>query len=291
MPGPLLSVLLPVRNGARTLPAALASLRGQAFTDFEVLVLDDGSTDGSGALAAAFGDPRIRVLADGVQRGLAARLNAGVREARGSLVARMDADDVCFPERFARQVRFLQQHPDIDLVGCRAVVFRDADAGVIGLLQPPASHEALTQRPWNNIPLPHPTWMGRRPWFERHAYRAPEVRRAEDQELLLRAMPTSRYACLPEVLLGYRQGPFQLRRTFQARRSLLAAQAGLFARRHQWTWLALACAVTLAKLAVDLVAALPGAQRAYFVRMRGEVPPDVERQLRASLPAAWGGSP
>jgi glycosyltransferase involved in cell wall biosynthesis len=283
MAGPLVSVLLPVRNGARTLPAALASLRGQTFTDFEVLVLDDGSSDGSGALAGAFGDPRIRLLADGAQRGLAARLNEGVRAARGSLVARMDADDLCFPERLARQVRFLQQHPETDLVGCRAVVFRDADAGLIGLLQPPASHEALTRRPWNRIPLPHPSWMGRRAWFERHPYRDPEVMRAEDQELLLRAMPTSRYACLPDVLLGYRQGPFNLRRTLRARRSLLAAQAGLFAGRRQWAWLALAGAVTVAKLAVDLVAALPGAQRAYFVRMRGDVPPDVERQLRASL--------
>jgi glycosyltransferase involved in cell wall biosynthesis len=288
MAGPLVSVLLPVRNGARTLAAALASLRGQTFSDFEVLVLDDGSSDGSGALAAAFGDPRIRLLADGAQRGLAARLNEDVHPARGSLVARMDADDLCFPERFARQVRFLQQHPETDLVGCRAVVFRDADAGLIGLLQPPASHEALTRHPWNHIPLPHPSWMGRRAWFERNPYRDPEVLRAEDQELLLRAMPTSRYACLPDVLLGYRQGPFNLRRTVTARRSLLSAQAGLFAGRRQWAWLTLASGVTVAKLAVDLLAALPGAQRAYFVRMRGDVPPDVERQLRASLAGGPG---
>jgi glycosyltransferase involved in cell wall biosynthesis len=283
MADPLVSVLLPVRNGARTLPAALASLRGQTFADFEVLLLDDGSDDGSPALASALGDPRIRVLSDGVRRGLAARLNEGVRQARGSFVARMDADDLCFPERLERQLRFLQQHPEVDLAGCRAVVFRDGDGGLVGLLQPPAGHEALTRRPWNSIPLPHPSWMGRRAWFERHPYRHPEVLRAEDQELLLRALPTSRYACLPDVLLGYRQGPFQLGRTLRARRSLLAAQAGLLARRRQWAWLALAAAVTLAKVAVDLVAALPGAQQAFFLRMRAEVPAEVERQLRASL--------
>jgi glycosyltransferase involved in cell wall biosynthesis len=282
---PLVSVLLPVRNGARTLAIALASLRDQTFDDFEVLVLDDGSDDDSGRLAAAFGDPRIRVLADGRRRGLAARLNEGVRQARGSLLARMDADDLCFPRRLESQVRFLQQHPEVDLVGCGVVVFRDQDEGTIGLLQSPATHEALIRRPWNNIPLPHPSWMGRRTWFERYPYRAPEVLRAEDQEVLLRALPHSRYACLPEVLLGYRQGAFNLRRTLVARRTLFAAQAGLFARRRQWAWVAVAAAVTVAKVAVDVVAALPGAQQAFFMRMRSEVPAEVEQQLRAGLAA------
>jgi glycosyltransferase involved in cell wall biosynthesis len=282
---PLVSVLLPVRNGARTLPAALASLRHQSFADFEVLVLDDGSDDGSRQLAAAAGDARIRVLADGRHLGLAARLNEGVRQARGSLLARMDADDLCFPQRLELQVRFLQQHPEVDLVGCRAVVFRDGDGATIGLLQPPAGHEALVRRAWNNIPLPHPTWLGRRGWFERFPYRAPEVLRAEDQEVLLRALPASRYACLPQVLLAYRQGPYSLPRTLTARRTLLAAQAGHFARRRQWASLALAALGTAAKLPLDLFAALPGAQAAFFMRMHGQVPADVEQQLRASLAA------
>lgn len=286
MRAPLVSVLLPVRNGARTLPAALASLRHQTWTDLEVLVLDDGSDDASCRVAAATGDPRIRVLADGRQRGLAARLNEGVRQARGSFVARMDADDLCFPQRLELQVRFLQQHPEIDLVGCRAVVFRDADGATIGLLQPPAAHEALVRRPWNNIPLPHPSWLGRRSWFERFPYRIPEVLRAEDQDVLLRALPASRYACLPQVLLAYRHGPFQLRRTLTARRTLLAAQARAFAQRRQWNWLALAVGTTVAKVGVDLIAALPGAQHAFFMRMHGDVPADVVQQLRASLAAA-----
>ena len=255
MAAPLVSVVLPVRNGARTLPAALASLRHQTCTDFEVLVLDDGSDDGSAALARAPGDPRIRVVEDGQRLGLAARLNQGVRLARAGLVARMDADDVCLPRRLELQLAYLGAHPEVDLVGCRAAVFR-TDGEVLGLLPFADSHEALCARPWHTIPLPHPTWMGRRAWFERHPYRVPEVLRAEDQELLVRASPASRYACLPDVLLAYRLGAPDLRKSLVARRSQLLAQVRLLAGRGRWGQVLLALACGALKSGRDIAAAL-----------------------------------
>ncbi len=254
MRDPLVSVLLPVRNGALTLPAALASLRRQTLADHEVLVLDDGSDDGSPALARSLGDPRIRVHEDGKRLGLAARLNQGVRLARGELIARMDADDVSLPRRLELQRDFLAAHPEVDLVGCRAAVFRGRGE-VLGLLPFVASHEALCARPWHTIPLPHPTWMGRRAWFRRHPYRIPEVLRAEDQELLVRASPTSRYACLPEVLLAYRLGPPDLRKSLVARRSQLLAQVRLLAARGEWGQVAMACIFGVLKTSRDLAAA------------------------------------
>lgn len=283
-PEPAVSVILPCHNAARTLASALRSVLVQSFSDFELLLIDDGSTDGTAGIAAASGDPRLRYLADGRRRGLAARLNQGVALARGRYVARMDADDVSFPERLARQVGFLEAHPDVDLLGCRAVVFRD-DGRIVGLLPFAATHEALCARPWRGIPLPHPGWMGRRAWFERHRYRDPEVLRAEDQELLLRAAPLSRYACLDDVLLGYRQGPFVLRRTLLARRSLLLAQQRLFVARRQWGHALRALGLTVLKVAVDVAAALPGADALYFQRMNAPVPGPVVARLQACLRA------
>lgn len=285
MPAPVVSVLLPCRNGAATLGLALRSVLNQSFTDFELLLINDGSTDDTAAIALAFGDARIRVIGDEVGRGLPRRLNEGVLASRGRYIARMDADDVSFPTRFAEQVALLDAHPEVDLAGCRAVVFRDANE-VLGLLPFAPDHATLCARPWRNIPLPHPGWMGRRQWFERHSYRIPEVLRAEDQELLLRAYPGSRYACLDRVLLGYRQGPFQLRRTLVARRTLLAAQLGLFAERHEWGHALRAVLLSALKVGVDGLAALPGGESLFFRRMSGHVPEDVRDTLRHCLAGA-----
>jgi len=238
----------------------------QTFTDFELLLLDDGSADQSMAIASVFNDPRIRIFSDGVSRGLPWRLNQGVSCARGQYIARMDADDVSFPRRLDMQVAYLDRNPHVDLVGCRAVVFRDS-GHVVGLLPFAPDHATLCARPWRNIPLPHPTWMGRRQWFRTHAYRLPEVRFAEDQELLLRANLTSCYACLDDVLLGYRQGPFRLRRTLLARRSLLAAQLRLFAGRGHWGDAIKTVPQSIAKIGIDFLAAVPGGEVLFFMRM------------------------
>lgn len=284
---PAISILLPVRNGSSTLHAALQSLLQQSFTDFELLLLDDGSIDGSAALAAALGDSRIRVYADGMARGLAARLNQGTALARGKYIARMDADDLAFPERLAKQLAYLESHPEIDLLGCRAIVFR-GQGEVVGLLPFAPDHASLCAAPWRNIPLPHPGWMGRAEWFRHHSYRSPEVKRAEDQELLLRACTDSRYACLEEVLLAYRQGKFILGKTLLARRSLLVAQFGLFLQRRQWLNAGKAAMSGAVKMFVDLMAALPGCERLFFRRMSGAAPASaiaMLRQLLDALPA------
>jgi glycosyltransferase involved in cell wall biosynthesis len=277
---PAISVILPVRDGGAPLRQAIDSVLAQTYADFELLVLDDGSRDGSRELARGYTDPRVRALGDASPLGVATRLNQGIDLARGRYLARMDADDVCFTERLQRQVAFLDAHPEIDLVGCRAVVFRDGGE-VVGLLPFRATHEAICARPWIGLHLPHPTWLGRREWFQRFRYRLPEVWRAEDQEILLRAFPDSRFACLDEILLGYRQGRFQLRRTLRGRRSLLRVQLATFARRGQWGFAALAAGVGALKAALDCVAALPGCEQVFFTRMSEPAP-------RAAIEALQG---
>lgn len=276
---PEVSVLLPVRDGARTLALSMLSVLEQRFRDFELLVLDDGSVDASADIALRFGDSRVRLLRDGLKRGLAARLNQGIAAAAGRYIARMDADDVCFPDRFARQTGRLNAENSLDLVGCRALVFDDSGTAT-GLLPQQLSHEALCARPWNGFYLAHPSWMGRADWFRRHGYRIPEAVRAEDQELLLRAYPDSRFAVVDEVLLGYRMGPTSLPKTLSARRNLLVAQIDRFAQRRQWRNLLLALLATGLKLPRDFIfATAPG--RRWRDRRGGDISPGIEQ--------AWTG--
>lgn len=129
---PALSVLMPVWNGAETLAIALACVARQSFTDYELVAVDDGSTDRTLALleAAARRDPRIRVVPQ-PRGGLVAALNGGLAACRAPLVVRMDADDVCHWRRFETQKRFLDTHPDIDVVGCHVRHFRRPHEGTI----------------------------------------------------------------------------------------------------------------------------------------------------------------
>lgn len=278
---PEVSVLLPVRDGARTLALAMVSVLEQSFGDFELLVLDDGSVDASPDIALGFGDPRVRLLRDGAKRSLAARLNQGIDAAAGRYIARMDADDVCFPDRFARQVARLNAESSLDLVGCRALIFDDSGAAT-GLFPYRLNHEALCAHPWNGFYLAHPSWMGRASWFHRYRYQTPELLRSQDQELLLRAYPDSRYATVDAILLGYRMGPVTLRNTMSQRRCLFAAQIAQFSRRHQWGNLALATLAMGLKLPRDLLFAT-AAGRSWRDRRGGNISPEIEQAWNALL--------
>ncbi len=278
---PEVSVLLPVCDGARTLALAMLSVLEQSFRDFELLVLDDGSVDASPDIALRFGDPRVRLLRDGMKQGLAARLNQGIDAAAGRYIARMDADDVCFPDRFARQVARLNADASLDLVACRALVFDDSGVAT-GAFPYKLNHEALCAQPWNGFYLAHPSWMGRAGWFRRYRYQIPEVLRAEDQELLLRAYPDSRFAVLDEILLGYRMGPIAPRNTLTARHSLLAAQIGQFAQRRQWRNLLLAVLATGLKLPRDLLFATTTGRR-WRDRRGGNISTEIEQAWNALL--------
>jgi len=253
----------------------------QSFGDFELLLLDDGSVDATPDIALRFGDPRVRLLRDGTKQGLAARLNQGISAAAGRYIARMDADDVCFPQRFERQAERLNADQTLDLVGCRALIFDDSGTAT-GLLPHRLSHEALCAQPWNGFYLAHPSWMGRVDWFRRYRYRTPELVRAQDQELLLRAYTDSRFAVLDEILLGYRLGPTPLRKTLSARRCLLAAQIGQFAPRREWRYLLLAMLATGLKLPRDLLFATAAGRR-WRDRRGGDISPEIEQAWNALL--------
>ena len=216
MSDPLVTVAMSVYNAAATVDLAIRSIQSQSLGDWELIVIDDGSVDQTRQIIAQMRDPRIRLIQEPCKNlGLAARLNQCVRLARGRYVARMDGDDVAYPQRLARQLQYLEQHPEIDLLGSGAVVFK-GEGEVVGLYPTACNHEEICRCPWWGFPLAHPTWMGRRLWFVSHPYREGCIR-CEDQELLLRSFSHSKFAALDEVLLGYRMDGISARKTGQGR--------------------------------------------------------------------------
>lgn len=199
-----ISVLMPFRNGAATIEAAIRSLMGQRSTNFEVLLVDDGSTDDSRRIAErlASEDRRLRVVGDERPLGLSARLNQCVDLATGALLARMDCDDVAHPDRLGAQADALEADATLDLIGCRVVVLESDEP--LGVRCFPTTHAAITSHAWRGIPLAHPTFMARAVWMRRHRYDE-DYERAQDQELLLRTRAASTFANLDQPLLGYRE--------------------------------------------------------------------------------------
>ncbi len=122
-PAPSVSVLMPIYNAELTLAEAVESILAQTFTDFELIVVDDGSTDGSLQMLQKFAhrDTRIRIISR-PNTGIAGALNEAMDAARGEFLARMDADDISLPARFEKQVAFLQEHPDVVLLGSRVML-------------------------------------------------------------------------------------------------------------------------------------------------------------------------
>ena len=235
-----ISVAMPIYNCAATLDLAVQSILNQTFGDFELLLLDDGSTDGTAALAGSYSDPRIRVFTDGQHLGLVPRLNQAIGLSRGKYYGRMDGDDVAYPERFALQAKFLEEHPEIDLVGGGIIVF-GRNGRPLGTRKCPANHEEICRRPSAGFASAHTTWLGKMDWFGRHFYRVDAVR-AEDQDLLLRTYQYSRFAAVPEIVLGYREEELSLKKILVGRRSYVQAafRQGFRTRNSGLGWAALA---------------------------------------------------
>lgn len=230
---PLVSIGMPVRDCESTIATAIRSIVYQSYTHWELLVVDDGSRDRTLERVCDVCDPRIRIIYDGCHAGLPSRLNQAIGLSRGQYFARMDGDDVSFPERLQQQIAYLEAHPWIDLLAAGVVVFR-GNGVVLGQRLCPTEHEEICRRPWGSFPMPHPTWMGRTEWFREHPYDARAVR-AEDQELLLRTYAHSRFAGLPEVLLGYREERLQLGRISRGRMNYVKAGLREFLQEQQWT--------------------------------------------------------
>lgn len=199
------SVLMPVRNGAQWLPAAIDSVFAQTLPDFELLVIDDGSTDRTPEIVAGYAarDARVRPIRQDAL-GLVAALNRGIAEARADLIARLDADDIALPERLARQVAEMDTNPRLNLLGSWAEII-DGEGRVIGRLAPPPEPGRLRDTLARTNPFIHSSVMLRATAVRSFGgYRA-AFEAAEDYDLWLRLSEHGDIAIMPEILVRYRE--------------------------------------------------------------------------------------
>lgn len=204
----MVTVLMPVYNGEVFLREAVESILTQTFKDFELLVIDDGSLDGSAAIVERCTDPRIRLVRNDVNLGLIATLNRGIELAQGKYVVRMDCDDVSLPERLQRQVDFMEAQPDVGVCG---VWYLEFGGGVRRTTRCACDHDSIRCGTLFNPVVGHPTVILRRELLLKHAMRYdPDFRHAEDYRLWAEALHHCRFANIPEVLLHYRLHPGQV---------------------------------------------------------------------------------
>ena len=203
---PLISVIMPVYNAARFVSEAIGSVRAQTYTHWELLCCDDGSGDGSGVVlrSAAAMDERIRVLPDAGHQGVARASNRALEASRGEYIARMDADDVAAPERFAREIAYLLEHPSAVAVGGQVTMI-DSAGNVIGEKRFPTDPEAIRRMMFTCMPVQQGAMVvdrGRLPrdfvWYR------PEAATAEEVELLFRFAQCGQLGNLDETILKYR---------------------------------------------------------------------------------------
>jgi glycosyltransferase involved in cell wall biosynthesis len=271
---PPVTVLMGVFNGLPRLERAIASIRQQTLRDFEFLIIDDGSTDGSGAVIERLAtcDPRIRIISHPRNRGLGAVLNEGVAAARGALVARMDADDVSLPERLERQVEFFRRHPETDVLGSYALDV-DAEGRKVRERRVPTAHDRIVDLVWSN-PFIHTTVMFRRDAVLRAGSYSARLQRRQDYDLWFRCVRAGlRLANIPEPLVHYHFSDETMRRnnvgaTFDQVRIGLRGCRLVRAPLHAY-------AATCLPL---LEAALPTSLRSRFIAIKSRIDPRTARQ-------------
>jgi glycosyltransferase involved in cell wall biosynthesis len=198
------TVLMAAYNEVRYIAAAVESILGQSFGEFEFLIIDDGSTDSSADYLRNLRDSRVRLVRNESNLGLTRSLNKGLDAARGKYIARMDADDIALPDRLARQVALLDANPHVGIVGSSRVLIDENDQE-IAVAQ--AAEDDLGIR-WKCLlgnPFGHPTVMLRRAILEQHRLRYDEsFRTAQDYELWTRLLMHTQGANLRQPLLRYR---------------------------------------------------------------------------------------
>lgn len=201
---PKVSVVMSVYNGGEYLREAIESILHQTFKDFEFVIVDDGSTDSTCKILTTYRDERMTLVRNQENLGLARSLNRGLEIARGEYVARQDADDVSLPERLAQQLEFLEEHPEVGVVG-GAVQIIDGGGNASDIWRFPGEHGVLKWRLCFGNPIMHSTVMMRREIVNRVNGYDVEMEVAMDYDLWRRLSSVTRLANLQDVLVWLRR--------------------------------------------------------------------------------------
>lgn len=205
MSTPAVTVTMCAHNCAATLKTAVESLLAQSFSDFELVIVDDASSDGTPDLLASLRDLRIRNLRNPVNLGFTRSLNIAWRAGSAPFIANQDADDFSFPHRLERQVKHLERHPDVVLLGsCAWVTDRQGD--FVRFDRFPGDHDRLCSGLLTNCDVHHSSLMYRRAAMERLGGYDESFRYAQDYDLQCRMSKQGRFECLPEALIRWTAG-------------------------------------------------------------------------------------
>lgn len=196
----LVSVILPVYNGCQYIAESILSILDQTHENFEIIVLDDGSIDETLTIVSSFKDNRISVHTESNNKGIVYQLNKGLALAKGDMIARMDADDICYPNRFQKQIEFLINHPRIQVLGSQAEKFGDTSTITNYPTKPGSINYLLNYY----CPVLHPSVMMRSSLFKEKKFYYKNIPYAEDYQLWIDISDGTNIANLADVLIRYR---------------------------------------------------------------------------------------
>ncbi|MDX2048202.1 MAG: glycosyltransferase family 2 protein [Chitinophagaceae bacterium] len=205
MDSPLVSVILPAYNSERFLHKAIESILNQAYRNFELLLINDGSTDSTRQIMQSYSDERVRIIDNPGNKGLVYSFNTGIEQAKGKYIARMDADDISYPERFAAQVDWLERNSSTSIVAAYIEFIDEEDkpAGIWPLDRKVNTYKEIRHMLPRENCIAHPTVMGRAGIFRQFRYMP--YQKTEDYDLWLRiANADLVIEKIPQVLLKYR---------------------------------------------------------------------------------------
>ena len=259
---PLVTIAIPIYNAERFLIDAIQSVVNQTYKDWILYLINDGSTDKSIDIMREFAtyDNRIKIIDDGLNKGLITRLNQSIAMTDSKFYARMDADDIMSVTRIEEQVQFLESHPEIDVLGT-SIMTIDNHNNIIG-------SGGVSGKVQGFI---HPTIMGRTEWFKNNTYSEWAVR-AEDKELWCRTVSKSNFWALDKPLLFYREfGVPTLRKTLMTQKTLLKIFLRYKQYKKSWIWAIKNIILVIIKMCTYIFFAMIG-NIEFIVRRRSRKP-------------------
>lgn len=243
------TIAIPIYNAESYLSFAIQSVVNQTYKNWELLLMEDGSTDSSVEIARQYAekDERIRVVEDGVNRGLIYRLNESIKMANGKYYARMDADDIMTVDRIEKELLYLQEHPEVDVVGS-SIMTIDNKSNIIGSGYNFGKVASFI----------HPTVMGKTEWFRANPY-AEWALRAEDKELWLRTCSKSCFHAIGEPLLFYREFGVPTFKKYYLTQKTIVKIAGRYKEYGKsFFWFTKLATLSYAKIIINAIMALIG---------------------------------
>lgn len=214
MKTPLVSVIMPVHNAEKYVGEAIESILNQTFRDFEFLIFDDGSKDNSANIIKEYATKDTRIVFYNYKEntGYLKHLNEGIDKAKGKYIARMDADDISLPERFDKQVKFMEQNEDVGVCGTWFTTFEHYIENTMTIMKQPEHDSDLKIAIFYSCPFGHPTVMAKTTLLKQNKYDA-NFYPAEDYELWSRLIPITKFYNIQENLLFYRHHETNISKT------------------------------------------------------------------------------